>query len=900
MIVKRSVLLFVLIAYLSLTAEVFASSIKGKITDQETNEGVFGATIQIKGTSIGAVTDFDGNYEIKNVNQGTYTLEIRCVSYKTLIVDGIVVGSNSSTIKDFAIEAEKALLKEYNVVAKANRANEAILIEERKASSIPIENIGRREMSKKGISTVQEGVKKITGVSIADAGQLIVRGLGDRYSITTLNGLPIASPNPDNKLIPLDLFPTSVVQNITVSKVFEVGSFADYSGAHIDINTSENIEEDFLSVSFSYGHNFNNLYTDFYQMDNKSILSNNNLSKDVVKIESTTEFTNLLKQEDIFGTTFSVNQSISTPNIGAGITGGKEWKLSGDRKISLLASFDAENYNSARNDAFITTLNAQGVKLNEFYYDSYTKGLDIASLFDISYSFKNFDRISYTFFYARNATQNYKLRNGFDSEGINLVGSNGVNHIYSLLNNQLMGKHKLSDSWKLYWSGSFGFTSSLEPDRKQVMFRDDGDYLTLFKLNQQETMRYFGNLYEKELTGNARTTYTFGDNDNLLNFGVTYKFKRRDFTSTRFYYNVRNINPEVEEPYNTDDYLNHQNIVDEVITVRKNHQQRDEYYASSKIAAAFAELNFFPTRKLLLNAGLRLEYSKQAVDYGLTSGSRDTANLNKIDLFPAFNLKYMLNDYNNLRLSLSRTVTRPSFIEMSPFLYKESYGSAEIQGNDSILNGYNYNLDLRYEMFFENKDFISVGGYFKWLKNPIERIQKSSGGSAVHSFRNADNGLAAGIEVEFSKTLVKNLKLGLNGSLMYTNVILPENGGIYTDTKRALQGASPYLMNADLSYRVDLSDISSLNFALLYNLQGPRIHNVGIYGLGNVIQKAYNTLDFTFIYDITKYWSIKVKATNLLNSRMIFTQQIKDSQDVFEVERYKPGVGGSISISFNL
>lgn len=135
---------------------------------------------------------------------------------------------------------------------------------------------------------------------------------------------------------------------------------------------------------------------------------------------------------------------------------------------------------------------------------------------------------------------------------------------------------------------------------------------------------------------------------------------------------------------------------------------------------------------------------------------------------------------------------------------------------------------------------------------------------------------------------------------MYTNVILPENGGIYTDTKRALQGASPYLMNADLSYRVDLSDISSLNFALLYNLQGPRIHNVGIYGLGNVIQKAYNTLDFTFIYDITKYWSIKVKATNLLNSRMIFTQQIKDSQDVFEVERYKPGVGGSISISFNL
>lgn len=898
--IKRSVLLSVLMVFLSFTTEVFAGSIQGKITDKETNEGVFGATVQIKGTSIGAVTDFDGNYEIKNVKQGTYTLEIRCVSYKTLIVDGIAVNGNSKIIKDFQIEAEKALLEEFNVVAKANRANEAILIEERKSSNIPIENIGRREMSKKGISTVQEGVKKITGVSIAEAGQLIVRGLGDRYSITTLNGLPIASPNPDNKLIPLDLFPTSVVQNITVSKVFEVGSFADYSGAHIDINTSENIDEDFLSISFSYGNNFNNFYTDFYQMDNKSILSNNNLSNKVNQIESTTEFTNLLKQEDIFGTTFSVNKTLSTPNIGAGITGGKEWKFSDGSKLSLLASFDAESYNTARNDAFITTLNAQGVKLNEFYYDSYTKGLDAASLFDISYSFNNNDKISYTFFYARNATQNYKLRNGFDSEGIILTGSNGVNHIYALLNNQLMGRHQLSDSWKLYWSGSVGFTNSLEPDRKQVMFRNEGGYLTLFKLNQQETMRYFGNLYEKEFTGNARATYTFGDNDNLFNFGVTYKYKKRDFSSTRFYYNVRNINPIVEEPYSADDYLNHQNIVDGIITVRKNHQQRDDYYANSKIAAAFAEVNIFPTSKLLLNAGLRLEYSKQAVGYGLTSGMRDTANLNKLDLFPALNLKYILNDYNNLRLSLSRTVTRPSFIEMSPFLYKESYGSAEIQGNDSILNGYNYNLDLRYEMFFENKDFISVGGYFKWLKNPIERIQKSSGGSAVHSFRNADNDLAAGIEVEFSKTIIKNLKLGLNGSLMYTNVILPENAGIYTDTKRALQGASPYLMNADLSYHVPLSDNSSLNFAILYNLQGPRIHNVGIYGLGNVIQKALNTLDFTFIYDITNNWSVKMKVNNLLNSDIIFTQQIKDSQEVFEVERYKPGLGGSISISFNL
>lgn len=127
-------------------------------------------------------------------------------------------------------------------------------------------------MSLKGIGNVQEGVKQITGISIAESGQLIVRGLGDRYSSTTLNGLPIASPNPDNKLIPLDLFPSSTVQNITVSKVYDASAFADYSGAHIDISTKENVTDQFLNVSFNVGGRLNTLGRDFYQMDRDGTL----------------------------------------------------------------------------------------------------------------------------------------------------------------------------------------------------------------------------------------------------------------------------------------------------------------------------------------------------------------------------------------------------------------------------------------------------------------------------------------------------------------------------------------------------------------------------------------------------------------------------------------------------
>ena len=185
-------------------------------------------------TALGVVADIDGNYTL-NVNDGTYTITVRYIGYKDILLNSIKV--KAETLLNFEMESDAQALGEVSVVAKKNLEGERALQMERQKATLAIENLGAKEMSIKGISNVEEGVKKITGISIASAGQLIVRGLGDRYSTTTLNGLPIASPNPDNKLIPLDIFPASTVQNITVSKVYDASAFADYSGAHIDIST---------------------------------------------------------------------------------------------------------------------------------------------------------------------------------------------------------------------------------------------------------------------------------------------------------------------------------------------------------------------------------------------------------------------------------------------------------------------------------------------------------------------------------------------------------------------------------------------------------------------------------------------------------------------------------------
>ncbi|SCJ45391.1 Outer membrane receptor for ferrienterochelin and colicins [uncultured Bacteroides sp.] len=884
---------FILLLVLS-TMTAMAGNIKGTVLDKQTKEPLTGATIQITGTAQGVVADIDGNYTL-NVNDGTYTITVRYIGYKDILINNIKV--KAETLLNFEMESDAQALGEVSVVAKKNLESERALQMERQKATLAIENLGAKEMSIKGISNVEEGVKKITGISIASAGQLIVRGLGDRYSTTTLNGLPIASPNPDNKLIPLDIFPASTVQNITVSKVYDASAFADYSGAHIDISTKENVGSDFLSISFNAGGKFNTLGKDFYRMDrNGSLFKTPSLDQKLIDM-SLTDFEEYARHNRLFNTSFQVSRKTALPEFGGNIGFGKRFTLGGN-EVSVLGSIGVSNDLQTMDNASIRTLEATGNTLNEFNYDSYSNELKIAALGNLGYSFRTSDHIGYTFFYARNAIDTYMRREGVDYEDHHLIGSNNVTHIYSLQNHQVNGKHYFGKQWDLNWSGSYSKTSSDEPDRRQVMFIREDDQIKLFKLNRQETMRYFGSLNEDEWVGDLTASYRFGDN-NKLQAGFTYKDKNRDYMGTRFYYNLNKLNPTITDIYDTDSFLNMENVENGSITIDRKKQPKDSYTAGNSIYAGYIATEYYPVAPLLVNLGVRYEISKQWVDYYTDGGKAERSELNKNDLFPSLNMKYQMNEKNSLRFAFSRTVTRPSFIEMAPFLYQESYGSAQIRGNADLQNGYNYNIDLRYELFEKNGDMLSITAYYKHLKAPIERVQTLSGGSAVHSFRNADNGMATGVEIEFRKEIVKDLRFGVNGSYMYTNVKLPE-GGAYTNSQRALQGASPYLANADLTYSPAFSNDRQLSVALLYNLQGPRIHSVGISGLGDIKQQPVHTLNFTGSYRFNRRFAVKLQVNDLLNQDILFKQEVPTTGDKVEVERFRKGTGFEVGFSYDL
>lgn len=871
-----------------------AADIKGVVKDSETEEPLIGASVQIDGTTVGTITDLDGSFVLNGV-KGETTIVVSYVSY---ITKKLKVNASKDTAPiEILLEPDNRQLGEVTVTARKNNETATALLKERQKSSIPIENIGARDLSIKGISDVQEGVKKLTGISVASAGQIIVRGLGDRYSITTLNGMSVASPNPDHKLIPLDLFPTSTVKNITVSKVYDVASFADYSGAHIDIATKDQSSDNFFEASVSVKGYTNTIGGDFYEMDRASTLFRNPSIDNNAYNLPLSDFRQYSRNNRIFNTGFNVERRTAIPAFSGNVSFGRNFRI-GLNDLNILASMSVSNGLSSMDNAIYKTLEATGTVVNDFNYDAYINEVKLSGLASVGYSFRESDHIGYNFFYARNASNEYMTRSGHDRDDHQLLGIHDVTHIYTLQNHQLSGFHEFGDAWSLTWKGSYGKTTSEEPDRRQVMYERTSNGLELFKLNRQETMRYFGDLNESEYLADVSSEYKFGESNKVV-FGAAYKDKKRSYSATRFYYNLSGINPVIDDFYRPDDFINAGALAAGDISINRVQQLKDNYEAANRIAAGFISAELYPVNDLMINIGVRYEYSDQYVDYYDDASIARRSTLKNHDFFPALNARYQFRDNNSIRLSFSRTITRPSFIEMTPFLYQESYGGAQIRGNEHLKNGYNWNVDLRYEYITQSGDMFSATVYYKQLEDPIERTQFLQGGATTHSFNNADNGVAAGVEVEIRKNIVKDLILGANVSYMYTNVVLPE-GGAYTNTTRALQGASPYLANADLTYAPKFKNGDDMSLALLYNLQGPRIQSVGVSGLGDVTQQALHTLNFVARYRFNEHCSISAKVNDILNRDVIFEQDVPLTGGKEVVERFKTGTNFEIGFTYKL
>ena len=238
----------VLLLILSTTVIAQTGTVKGNITDAKSNESLIGTTVMLKGTTIGTITDFDGNYMIPKVDVGKHTLVISFISYDPQEIE-IEVKPNEETVVNVALQPATIEVEGVEVVAKANRETENMLLLDQKNSSGIKESIGSKRLSSLGVSDAAGATTKISGVTKNEgSGDVYIRGLGDRYLSTTMNGLPIPSDDVEKKNIDLNLFSTDVIKNVGINKTYTTESYADQSSGNVDISSKTLSEKITLKV----------------------------------------------------------------------------------------------------------------------------------------------------------------------------------------------------------------------------------------------------------------------------------------------------------------------------------------------------------------------------------------------------------------------------------------------------------------------------------------------------------------------------------------------------------------------------------------------------------------------------------------------------------------------------
>jgi hypothetical protein len=902
------------------------TAIRGKLIDELTGEPMLFANVGVAGTTIGAITDFEGNFSLEStqLKTGSYEVQISFISYETKKITDVKVTEGKVTdLGEIRMAPSAEQLEAVQVIAKVDKQNEAILLMEQKEADVITQSIGAQEMSRKGVSDVAAGLTKVSGISVVSGNaQMYVRGLGDRYNSAMLNGMPIASPNPELKVIPMDIFPTAVVENVGVSKVFLTDKYADYAGALVDIKTKDYPENAFVEVGVKSEYNTQATGKNFKYSDggNNDILGFDDGTRSLpTDIQSSPFFRPQRTDQSAepFNSSLAVNEKVAPMNFGASIKAGKTYKKD-DRKFGTLASLSFDNdYNIY--DGVYRVLTSQYEPRIDYDYKSYVYSTNVSGLVNLSYDLNKKNSLRYVLLYVHSSEDDLSTYEGYNrDQGQNFLSRRATYHEHSLLTNQLIGRHEIGSRLDFDWAGNYAIAQSNEPDRRQVVYMQTDNGYIYNSIDRINNNRFWSNIEENEISGRSGFTYKLSDKGEgeyrgKLKFGVDYRSKNRAFKARQFYYDIdpgifNNLGVDPNHPENE---INDESFSRNYIYVAEQPNPSYEYSAYLNVMAFYTNIDFDVTSGTKLGFGLRYEYSDQTVNYkklsDLYSGPFRKTSLVSHDVYPNLNVRHSLNEKSNLRAGLSRTISRPEFKEMAPFLYEEIFGGMQIQGNEHLKNAYNYNLDLKYELFQNTGELFAASLFGRYLQNPIERIVESSS-SKLYSFQNAREAYVFGVEFEYTKKLSSligkegfwsPLSLGFNTSLLYSRINIDRSGStINTNDVRQLQGASPYLVNADVNYKITHSENANTILTLTYNVFGPRIYSVGVLGAGDIYERPVNTVDFIVKNKLSKRFSLDFSVKNILNQNALREQETGAESVVVSSRRKGVRMGLSMAYTF--
>lgn len=916
-------LLFLAFFVCALSLAQNKGTIKGTLTDKDANNAPLAyANAIIKGTAIGVTTDEKGEYSL-SVAPGTYTVQFSYVGYENIEAQ-VTVEAGQTVVVDKTLGSGSYKLEDVVVQKAASREKEtALLMEQKKAVEIK-QSIGAQEMSRKGVSDVEEGLTKITGISKVDGRGLFVRGLEDRYNNLLINDLAVPSNSPFKKIIPLDLFPTDIVSVLETYKTFNSNLYADFAGGTFNIATARN-GKSMTKVNLGFGFTTNNNLEKFLISEDANSTGDffgfSGNERDRPKATGSTPSAMVFNstQAQSFGSGYDVEDTSSPLNSSFGVSHTEKFNLGKNQnsfQYYLSANYDNKYQVRSGLDRFFNA--GQGNYDNNFNFTQYKFITNTSLLGALTYKTKKLSLTSNTI-YLRTTENMIQDQEGYSNAST--ISSNGfirTNQLTqtSFLNTQLLASYKLTDNDRhnLKGGASYSLTSFELPDRKSFKGSRIDENTVYVNYTGNSLYRQYLDFDGKfHVSGLLEYSWKFGNEDLAKSHKLTvgYNGYMNKMESTiRFIISQDMATTGVAMPINTPDATLLSEIQAGNFTYREGTNSTYRAKLQEFINAGYVDMALKFGERYELNLGVRMEQTSKETKYREPGSFDDpfrTIKNEKVDFLPSLNMKYKMNEKSNLRFAASKTITRPVIMEAYPLEFVNPDNTIE-NGNPNIRNSDNYNFDLKYEIFPTNKEMFAVTAFSKYIQNPIERlfVQSAGSGGQVITYDNSKSAVIFGAELEFLAQLdrisdaLSKFSLGFNTSLMYSKVTIDNT--IETNPDRLLQGASPWLVNADLKYEFDFSEKWKNTMTLVYGVYGKRIFAVGTNGLDHYYEHPFSKLDFVWGQNISKNWDLKFAVDNILNPKYRIAMGEESTIPIYEsdltVKDYKRGVGFSLNLAY--
>ncbi len=883
------------------------AQIQGKVTDIKTGEPIPGANIFLKGTTIGSITDFDGNYIIANIPSGIYTINCSFISYETSKRENIELKATETKTVDFKLSESTISLKTVKISTKKTERTVNAMVAMQKKSATVINGISAEQMSEIGGGDAASVIEKVTGVTVQDGKYVYVRGLSDRYSKTTLNGAEIPAMDPEHNTVQMDLFPTSILENLIVHKTFSANLPGDFSGGLVNIKTKNFPGRFTIGYSYAIGYNpQSNLRKDYltYAGGKFDWLGIDDGTRQLPHIASgyipeRYEDNDLLNKITLsFSPVWVPAEKLSPLNQKINFSIGNKKTLLGKDFGYMVGVSYADNYNYTDKGFYgryqLVSAGDTGLSplIETYSYRNSSQEAIWSTMANFGLKFNTNNNISLTLLNSHRGektTAHYQYFDNLNNFGMTeerrYLGFNSRNFLTS----QLAGYHHLENlkNLKIHWLQSTAYTTQNEPDNRYLInsiLVDENTGDTTYAVDKSiydNPRRFYRNMYEMSVFERIdfELPYRYLGRPSKFKFGFSDNLKHRDYRQVKILFAENTMH----KYNNIADFFADSNIsATEGIRAQGSplDDKRNSYFGNQHIFAGYIMTNWNISDKLKALIGVRIEKTNMHTEsYKKQEGSEILAgNLNTLDLLPALNLTYSPVEKLKIRGAFSRTVARPSFREKAPLVIENKTGDI-IVGNPALLNTNISNIDFRIEKYFKRGELISMGAFYKQFKNPIEKTFNTEAQNPELTWRNVSEATLYGIELEIGKklnfvSLLKWFKISGNLTYIVSDVKVDERelaikqyyDAGYPD-HRQMSEQTPIVTNATLSYK---NDSLKLNINLTYTYEGEKLVIVNPKGIPDIFEKPNHNLDFNIGKQLGKHYKLTFSVRNILNNKTTY------------------------------